>query len=71
MSPVRLGQTFADEDRVVEEHRHSGVTLLHELDVVARLFAIIGPALPVGGLVRTVVSERSNVDLTSDLMRRA
>ena len=38
MSPVRLGQTFADEDRVIEEHRHSGVTLLHELDVVARLF---------------------------------
>jgi len=33
VSPVRLGQTFADEDRVIEEHRHSGVTLLHELDV--------------------------------------
>ena len=62
-------QSFADQHWIVEEYIHTGVPLLHELDVIARLLTIIVPALPRGRSIAPVTPERPNVDLLTDLMR--
>ena len=69
VTSVRLGQAFADENRVIEQNRHAWVPLLHELDVIAGFLPVIGPTLPIGWLVRTIMPKRPDINLAADLMR--